>query len=452
MSGIDRPLCFVVMPFGTKPDPSGGPPIDFDRIYQAALEPGIRGAGMEPIRADREELVGVIHEQMFERLLLCDFAVADLTGANANVFYELGIRHAARPHTTLPVFASRQRIPFDVNLVRCLLYDLDCHNALTDEHAEQLIAAVTTRLRAMADAVAAHDIADSPVFRLVDGYRGPPLDHLKTDTFREQIDSREERRVTVADAVRDSDPTALAELAGSLDYRENAQAGVFIDLMFGWRALGRWAEMEQAIYDMPEHLEKQDMVQEQLAFALNRQGRGEEAAELLRSLVDQRGASPETLGLLGRVYKDQWAAARDRPFKARGFLRKAIDAYLAGFEADWRDAYPGINAVTLLEVEGSEASLERRGEILPVVRYAAKRGTRGRSPGYWDHATLLELAVLADDLDGAAEALSDAMASDHEEWMLASTVNNLQLIFEARRSRGAAQRWVEDLLQEMRTG
>ncbi|HEV2764226.1 MAG TPA: hypothetical protein VGV38_14680, partial [Pyrinomonadaceae bacterium] len=118
----DRPLCFVLMPFGRKKDPSGGPDINFDRIYEDAVRPAIEDAGMEPIRADEERTGGIIHRAMFERLLLCDFAVADLTTANANVFYELGVRHAARPATTLAIFAGQQFLPFDVNYLRALPY------------------------------------------------------------------------------------------------------------------------------------------------------------------------------------------------------------------------------------------------------------------------------------------------------------------------------------------
>ena len=51
------PLCFVLMPFGKKKDPGGGPEIDFDSIYKEAIRPAIEAAGMEPIRAD-EELAG----------------------------------------------------------------------------------------------------------------------------------------------------------------------------------------------------------------------------------------------------------------------------------------------------------------------------------------------------------------------------------------------------------
>ena len=51
------------------------------------------------------------------------------------------------------------------------------------------------------------------------------------------------------------------------------------------------------------------MVREQLGLALNRAGRGEEAERVLTSLIEERGPSSETYGILGRVYKDRWDAA-----------------------------------------------------------------------------------------------------------------------------------------------
>jgi len=131
----DQSLCFVLMPFGKKPDPAGGADIDFDRIYKAAIQPGIQDANMIPIRADEEELGGIIHQAMYERLLLCDFAVADLTTGNANVLYELGIRHAARPRTTLTVYAAQKPLPFDVALLRTQMYELGDGNSLPEANA-----------------------------------------------------------------------------------------------------------------------------------------------------------------------------------------------------------------------------------------------------------------------------------------------------------------------------
>ena len=82
------------MPFGVKPDGRGGS-VDFDAVYRDLLAPGVRDAGLDPLRADQELVGGLIHKPMFERLVLADYAVADLTTANANVFYELGVRHAS---------------------------------------------------------------------------------------------------------------------------------------------------------------------------------------------------------------------------------------------------------------------------------------------------------------------------------------------------------------------
>src|SRR5512135_2618183 len=98
------PLCFVLMLFGRKPS-VGGSLIDFDAVYQQLIAPAIEGAELQPLRADEEMTGGIIHKPMFERLILCPFAVADLTNANANVFYELGLRHAVRPWSTVLIFA-----------------------------------------------------------------------------------------------------------------------------------------------------------------------------------------------------------------------------------------------------------------------------------------------------------------------------------------------------------
>jgi len=57
--------------------------------------------------------------------MLCDYAVADLTTANANVFYELGVRHAVRPWSTVLLFAEGSRLPFDVAYLRAITIPVD---------------------------------------------------------------------------------------------------------------------------------------------------------------------------------------------------------------------------------------------------------------------------------------------------------------------------------------
>ena len=74
--------------------------------------------------------------------------------------------------------------------------------------------------------------------------------------------------------------------------------------------------------------------------------------------------------------KPLWEAAKkiNQDFAARGFLKRAIATYRAGFEADWRDPYPGVNAVTLMEMEDKPGQAQQ--QMLPVVRYAAEQRVR----------------------------------------------------------------------------
>jgi len=93
----------------------------FDSVYQNGDRAGAVRR-LEPVRADEEKIGGTIHKPMFERLMLCHYAIADITGANPNVFYELGIRHALRPRSTVLLFVEGTVIPFDIALVRGISY------------------------------------------------------------------------------------------------------------------------------------------------------------------------------------------------------------------------------------------------------------------------------------------------------------------------------------------
>ena len=68
---------------------------------------------------------------------------------------------------------------------------------------------------------------------------------------------------------------------------------------------------------------------------------------------------------------------------------------------------------------------------------------------FWDHATLLELSVLAGDEAGAAEALGDALAVVRESWEPKTIARNLRLIREARDRRGAPVPWAAEVEKEM---
>jgi tetratricopeptide (TPR) repeat protein len=447
----DRPLCFVLMPFGSKPDPGGGPNIDFDSIYEKALRPGIEAAGMEAIRADEERTGGIVHKAMFERLLLCDFAVADLTTANANVFYELGVRHATRPATTLAIFASQQRLPFDLNYLRSLPYTLAEKNAFGDAEADALRTAITGKLTQLRELAQTELPSDSPLFQLLTEYQAPDIARLKTDSFRDRVRYSTHWKHELAQARRAKSVPALDTIQASLGHLDGVEAGVLVDLFLSYRALSAFSQMEMLFQRLPVTLQRTVLLREQLAFALNRLKRRQEAADLLERVLAEQGASSETLGLMGRIYKDLWVEASKAgdTWRARGYLDRAIATYTRGFEADFRDAYPGINAVTLLDIKGDLDSLRTRDALLPVIRYAVTQRLRGATPDYWDHATWLELAVLASERQAAEEALTSALATDPEAWQRETTANNLSLIQDARLARGTREVWLDAIISAL---
>jgi tetratricopeptide (TPR) repeat protein len=426
------------MPFGRKSDGTGTS-IDFDVIYEQLIAPAIRDAELEPIRADEEMTGGIVHKPMFERLILCEYAVADLTFANANVLYELGVRHAVRPYSTVLMFASGTRLPFDVELDRGLPYSLTATGVLTDIEA--------TRKRLVDRLEAAREASvDSPIFQLIEGF--PQIDRLKTDVFRDQVMYSTQWKERLAKA-RQEGLGAIRKAERDLGDVRDVEAGILIDLFLSYRAMKGYEEMVALVQGMPRPLARTPMVREQLGLALNRLERRDEAERVLIELIAERGPSSETYGILGRVYKDQWDEARSagESFLADGLLDKAIDAYLKGFEADWRDAYPGINAVTLMEIR--EPPDPRREQLLPVVTYAAERRLASGEADYWDHATRLELAVLGKDETSAQQALSGAMAMVREAWEPESTANNLRLIRETRERRGDMVFWAQAVEQQL---
>lgn len=424
------------MPFGRKPDASGAT-IDFDGIYADLVRPAIDAAGIEPLRADEELVGGIIHKPMYERLIFCEYAVADLTTGNANVFYELGVRHAVRPYSTVVIASSGVRLPFDVTFLRAILYNLTADGRAAD--AEIIGARLTAAL-----VEAKQSAVDSPLFQLVEGWHQPPLDHSKSDVFREQVRYSVEVKQQLT-AARAATAQAVRDVERRLGDLRDVEAGVLIDLLLSYRAVEAWDDMAALVDRFPKPFAETTMVQEQLAFAHNRAGRGDVAEALLRRVLETRGPSSETYGLLGRVRKDRWQAAirRNNAALARGLLRKAIDSYVSGFESDWRDAYPGVNALTLMEV--AEPPDDRRHELMPIVRYAVTRRIAAGRADYWDYATWLELAVLSNDRVGADTALGDVLAHVREPWEPKTTARNLSLIRTAREGRGGDHRWIASL-------
>lgn len=429
-------LCHVLMPSETQS--VAGRLIDFDAVYRELIAPAIATAGLHAVRTQQNAAASILPDAQLEQLILYDCAIFDITAASASTLYALGARRALRSGSTFVVYARGVcRLPLDAELWHALPYELSTQGGVGDaQTSAHSLADMLVRARGRPD----HNV----LYQLVEGASAGDLERLKTDVFREQVEysapikqALERARNQGADALR-VEQRKLGDLA-------HAPIAVVIDLFLSYRAVKAWSDMIALVSEMAPTLAASTMVQEQLAFGLNRAGRGEEAEHTLHRLIERRGDNSETCSLLGRVYKDRWeAVVRDGGRQAAApVLEQAIDAYLRGFEADWRDAFPGINAITLMEFR--EPPDPRRQRLIPVVRYAVERRIAVGRHDYWDHATLIELAVLARDAAAAQAALHDALSCAREVWEPESTARNLSLIREMRAQHGDALAWVEEI-------
>jgi hypothetical protein len=439
----ELPVCFVSMPFGRRQDDHGGM-IDFDLIYQQLIRPAIEGASMAAIRADEALTPGILQKGQFERAIASPFAVFDLTTRNPNVLYELGMRHAFRPRGTFLIALNTTTLPFDLQMSRVLHYQLNAAGRPDDP--SQFARMFANQVHA---ALQLEDGVDSPVYALLPGLPTIDLSELGTESSRTDArrdDEQLRRRITEAKRLGADELYDIEEEIGDVS---QVSPEIALALFDAYRARGAWRRQVELAKKLPPSVLAAPRLQEQLALALNRAGEWERAEQIVQELLRRNGPSAETCGVLGRVYKDQYEQAQKGgdAQRAETFLAKAVNAYLQGFEADWRDAYPGINAATLMELQGgTDPRLE---EILPVVLYAAKRKLAVGRGDYWDEATLLELLVLAGKQEEATRQLARAVKQLQFEWQGESTARNLRLIRESRQRRGVPAEWIEPIEQKL---
>src|ERR1700736_2832242 len=120
---------FIVRPFGIR---SG---IDFDKVHTDLIEPALARFEIRGGTTGKILEAGNIREDMFQQLLVADIVIADISLHNANVFYELGLRHALQPKRTFLLRAQSRKntrdrgpqdeVPFDLRTDRYLEYEPD---------------------------------------------------------------------------------------------------------------------------------------------------------------------------------------------------------------------------------------------------------------------------------------------------------------------------------------
>jgi tetratricopeptide repeat protein len=432
--------CFVVMGFGKKTDFETGRTLDLDKSYKNLIKPAAERAGLKCIRADEIVHSGMIDVPMYEQLLSADVVVADLSTSNTNAFYELGIRHALRPCTTVVISEDGiKKFPFDVSHVAVRQYHHLGEDIGFDE-AQRFSDLLTKSIREILSARPRP--SDSPIYTVLDGLVPPSI----AKEIRAAAEARPAAPETTAPDAADIAQATHSALMQQVEYAQ--MQGDFVtaksllaamrEMMKPHSSAGDGADpsvvQRDAVREDPSIIQRLALVTYKSEYP-TREAALQEASKLLTTLAPETTNDPETLGLWGAVHKRLWVLTRNP-----ADLDVAIHAYARGFYVR-HDHYNGINLAYLLNVRALntsdraeaiadyvQAQRIRRKVIDVCERWLdAEASKPGEASGYlkqktyWVKASIAEAYVgIGDDARGQA-ALKEALAIVPAKWMQEST-------------------------------
>lgn len=315
---VNRPICFVIMGFGKKTDYQSGRTFDLDRTYEGIIAPAAMAAGFRPIRADEILHSSIIDLPMYEMLLRSDMVIADISTANPNAIYELGVRHALRPRTTIIMKEDQGKYFFDLNHSSTFNY----HHLGEDIGYRETLRAQND-LEALIRSVEKTEVVDSPVYTFIPRLQQPQMSDAEFAAVVEEAEDRQEHIMSIS---------AKAELL----VKESSFAA----------AVPFFAAAHRLRPEEPHFVQR-------LVLATYKSKEPTELAALVGALLElqkldpNHSNDPETLGLAGAIYKRMWLLTGDRPQ-----IDSAIDHYKRGFELR-RDYYTGENAALCYDIRAS---------------------------------------------------------------------------------------------------
>lgn len=336
---------FIVTPFGVK---NG---IDFSQVERELIRPAMMAVGFSGGTTGEIIKQGNIRTDMFQKLLVADVVIADVSIHNANAFYELGARHAFREKRTflircskasLPPDAKLDEIPFDLKTDRYFEYEL---NDLAGS-----LPALIARLRSTLDS----QDRDSPIFQLL-----PKLEEYDHEVFLAvPLDFREAVECAAA-AGQAGDLSLFAEEA---EHFEWAITGLRLvgNTLFQMKRLELSREVWERVRERNPHDLEANLLLGTIYQRLGDLVRSDQALErALNSPRIDSARRAEAHALRGRNAKQRWQAdwttasgsdaQRTAALRSK-FLQDSWREYAMGFEEDQNHFYSGLNALAMLTV------------------------------------------------------------------------------------------------------
>lgn len=323
---MEKKICFVAMGFGKKMDYRNSREVDLDIIYKNVIKDlfSTELEEYELIRADEIRSSDLIDVSMYTLLLKSDLVIADITTMNENAIYELGIRHALKPFSTIIMMQESEKtvIPFDINHCRILTYK-EIGETL-DEHE---ITEIKTLLKSFVKA-SEDQKPDSPLYTYLPNITPPTL---SDEEFLDLVQSVKENEENISN------------LVGKAETLKNE--GKFNESIIEWKKLhGLLPGNDYVVQQLALVQYKSKSPNETLAL--------DEALTTMKKLEPKKSLDLETLGITGAIYK--------RLFKLNNnfeYLDESITYYKKGYIIK-NDYYNGENYANCLLLKTRQQNLE----------------------------------------------------------------------------------------------
>jgi hypothetical protein len=328
-------LCFVVMGFGKKTDYPSGRTLDLDATYEEIIQPAVEAANLRCIRANEIFHSGVIDEKMYDMLLRADLVIADISTGNVNAVYELGVRHALKPFSTIIMKEDKGELHFDLNHVSTFRYE----HLETDIGSKEARRA-TSALKKLIEETLNKPQKDSPVYTFLPNLIQPALTEQE---FEEVLEDAEE--------VQESFSNLLSRAEAASKASDHSIAAESFKELLELRSSDSYLRQQCAL-----HIYKAELPSETMALI--------SANTLLEPLKPITSNDPETLGISGAIHKRLWKLTGDIET-----LNTAITLYSRGFDVRG-DYYNGENAATCLDIR---SNIQREDDEALFDRMSAKK-------------------------------------------------------------------------------
>jgi len=414
-------LCFVIMPFGKRK--IGDRDYDFDEIYTNVFEIAIstvvlpNGKRLRPKRADTPNAPGMITQEMFRDILYSRIVLADITGLNPNVFYELGVRHTLRPTSTVVLKEIHSTIPFDVRDLRIFDYDIDGLSG---------IGGAFQRIKNSLEESISSGTLDSPVVTaLRDEIEWPTIDVSTQAKYklRSWLESEKER--SAVDAYIREARTAInhrnlsnaeASLRGALLLVPD-DLSVNMELASLLRDKGDFKNAEPILVHVTKNHPLFAPAWRELGVAQHKLKKATDAVLALQRATELNEYDPDAWSSLGGALKtlQQYGSSQD--------------AYLKALQLNPSDPYPLLNYFTVYAQ--NNRSMPDMADYESEVQKSESRciteiKSNNRLP--WCYFDLAQILFLRNDSQGFEEKFRDGAKTATASWQVETATKTYKIL------------------------